>query len=118
VGLFAVLVLGIRNVIMQIRRFQNLGVRSTEKDDTILARAASEGLGPVLVSAISIGVMVLPFAAFGDIAGLEIPHPAAVVILGGLVTSTALTLFVIPTLYPRFATKTETVEPSMAPEVA
>ena len=67
----------------------------------------------VLASAITIGLIALPFVVLGNIAGLEILHPAAVVILGGLVTSTILTLFVVPALYPRFvaraAAKTPTV---------
>jgi Cu/Ag efflux pump CusA len=50
-------------------------------------------------------LVALPFAVFGNIAGLEILHPAAVVILGGLVTSTILTVFVVPALYPRFVAK-------------
>ena len=45
---------------------------------------------------------VLPFALLGDRAGLEILQPIALVMLGGLVTSTLLTLFVVPALYLRF----------------
>jgi Cu/Ag efflux pump CusA len=45
---------------------------------------------------------MLPFAVSGGVAGAEILHPMAVVVLGGLVTATLLTLFVIPALYVRF----------------
>ena len=45
---------------------------------------------------------LLPLVARGSIPGHEIEHPMAVVILGGLVTSTLLSLFVIPILYLRF----------------
>ena len=48
-------------------------------------------------------VAFLPFLVLGDRAGLEIVHPMAVVVLGGLVTSTLLSLFVVPALYLRFA---------------
>jgi Cu/Ag efflux pump CusA len=44
-------------------------------------------------------VAFLPLVLLGDIAGLEIAHPMAVVVLGGLVTSTLLYLFVVPALY-------------------
>jgi Cu/Ag efflux pump CusA len=72
----------------------------------------------VLASAITIGLIVLPFAVLGDIAGLEILHPAAVVILGGLVTSTILTLFVVPALYPRFVAKAAVEVPTLAAKAA
>jgi hypothetical protein len=45
---------------------------------------------------------VLPFLFLGSPAGLEVVHPMALVILGGLVTSTLLSLFVVPALYLRF----------------
>jgi hypothetical protein len=43
---------------------------------------------------------VLPFVLLGDIAGLELLQPMAVVVVGGLITSTLVALFVLPTLYP------------------
>jgi len=45
---------------------------------------------------------VLPFVIMGNIAGLEIVNPMAIVLLGGLITSTLLSLFVLPVLYLRF----------------
>jgi Cu/Ag efflux pump CusA len=45
---------------------------------------------------------LFPLVLFGDIPGHEIEHPMAVVILGGLITSTLLNLFVVPALYLRF----------------
>jgi hypothetical protein len=46
--------------------------------------------------------VVLPFVIMGNAAGLEIVHPMAIVMLGGLVTSTLVSLFMLPALYPRF----------------
>jgi hypothetical protein len=45
---------------------------------------------------------VLPFVILGNVAGLEIVNPMAIVMLGGLLTSTLLSLFVLPVLYLRF----------------
>jgi Cu/Ag efflux pump CusA len=45
----------------------------------------------------------VPLAIAGDLPGHEIEHPLAIVILGGLITSTLLNLFVTPSLYLRFA---------------
>jgi Cu/Ag efflux pump CusA len=118
-GLFAVLVLAIRNMILQVRHFQALEVQNPGQGIGLVARGAAERLVPVLASAITIGLIAAPFAVLGNIAGLEILHPAAVVILGGLVTSTILTLFVIPSLYSRFVTKPVTAPPpSLAQGVA
>jgi predicted RND superfamily exporter protein len=45
---------------------------------------------------------VLPFVVMGNVAGLEIVNPMAIVLLGGLITTTLLSLFVLPVLYLRF----------------
>ena len=52
-------------------------------------------------------MIALPFVVLGDHAGYEIVHPMAVVILGGLVTSILLSLFLMPTLYSRFGAGTQ-----------
>jgi Cu/Ag efflux pump CusA len=48
------------------------------------------------------GLAILPLIIFGNLPGHEIEYPMAVVILGGLVTSTLLNLFIVPALYLRF----------------
>jgi Cu/Ag efflux pump CusA len=116
VGLVAVLGLGMRNGIMQIRHLQYLEKQSAEPVSSLILRGINERLPAVLASAITIGAIALPFAVLGNIAGLEILHPAAVVILGGLVTSTILTVFVVPALYPRFVPKA--IPSTLAPEAA
>ena len=52
--------------------------------------------------ALCAGLALVPLVVRGDVPGQEIEHPMAVVILGGLVTSTLLNLFVLPALYLRF----------------
>lgn len=54
------------------------------------------------MTALATGLALLPIALGGDRPGHEIEHPLAVVILGGLVTSTVLNLFLLPPLYLRF----------------
>jgi Cu/Ag efflux pump CusA len=66
----------------------------------LVVRGASERLAPTLAATIAMGLAVLPFVLLGDIAGLELLQPMAVVVLGGLVTSTLVALFVVPALYP------------------
>ena len=55
-----------------------------------------------MMTALATGLALVPLVIAGDIPGHEIEHPMAVVILGGLVTSTLLNLFVVPALYLRF----------------
>ena len=57
----------------------------------------------MLATAATLALFVLPFAVAGNVAGMEILHPAAVVILGGLVTTAISTLLFIPALYPRWS---------------
>ena len=54
----------------------------------------------------------------GNVPGHEIEHPMAVVILGGLVTSTLLNLFIVPSLYLRFAKSKKSLERERAAEGA
>ena len=65
-------------------------------------RGASERLAPILMTACATALALIPLVILGNIPGHEIEHPMAVVILGGLVTSTLLNLFVVPSLYLRF----------------
>jgi Cu/Ag efflux pump CusA len=54
---------------------------------------------PVLASTVAIGLFALPFVILGSRPGLEIVHPLAVALLGGLLTTALVTLFVLPTIY-------------------
>jgi CzcA family heavy metal efflux pump len=117
-GFVAVLGLAARNGIMLIRHFQYLEQQEAGDGSSLVLRGAGERLPSVVAAAITIGLIVLPFVALGNVAGLEILHPAAVVILGGLITSAILTLFVTPALYPRFAAKAAAETRSLIPEAA
>ena len=68
----------------------------------LVLRGAEERLAPILMTALATGLALVPLAIAGDLPGHEIEHPMAIVILGGLVTSTLLNLFVVPSLYLRF----------------
>jgi Cu/Ag efflux pump CusA len=70
-------------------------------------RGANERLSPILMTALATGLALVPLVITGSIPGHEIEHPMAVVILGGLVTSTLLNLFVVPALYLKFGKQRE-----------
>jgi Cu/Ag efflux pump CusA len=69
--------------------------------DTAL-RGASERLAPILMTALVTGLGLLPLAIGSGDPGREVEGPMAIVILGGLLTSTALNLLVLPTLALRY----------------
>ena len=92
-----------RNSIMLIAHYEHL-VRQEGRPwgiETAL-RGARERLGPILMTALVTGLGLLPLALGGAEAGREIEGPMALVILGGLVSSTALNLLVLPSLALRF----------------
>ena len=79
----------------------------------LVLRGARERLAPILMTTLATGLALVPLVVLGEIPGHEIEHPMAVVILGGLVTSTLLNLFVVPSLYLRFG-RCRVVEPPAA----
>ena len=100
VGFLAVLGIAARNGIMLINHYQHLQRHEGEIFGSgLVLRGARERLAPILMTAMTTALALLPFVLFGEIAGLEIEHPMATVILGGLVTSTLLNMFIIPPLY-------------------
>jgi Cu/Ag efflux pump CusA len=106
IGLLAVFAIAARNALVLVRHFQDLERTEGESFGTeLIQRGAQERLTPVLASAAAIALAMLPsFVFMGGTAGLEIISPMAMVILFGLVGSTALSLFVLPALYLRYGT--------------
>ena len=68
----------------------------------LVIRGAEERIAPIMMTALTTGLALVPLVIAGNIPGQEIEYPMAIVILGGLVTSTLLNLFVVPSLYLRF----------------
>jgi CzcA family heavy metal efflux pump len=100
VGFLTVLGLAARNGILLLDHYQHLQRYEGETfGQGLILRGARERLLPILMTALCTALAVLPLAITGDIPGYEIEHPMAVVILGGIVTSTLLNLFVVPPLY-------------------
>ena len=110
VGFFTVFGIAARNGILMINHFQHLEQFEGETfGPKLVLRGARERLAPILMTTLATGLAIVPLVVAGNVPGNEIEHPLAVVVLGGLVTSTLLNLFVVPALYLRFgrpATKT------------
>jgi Cu/Ag efflux pump CusA len=103
VGLVTVLGIAARNGIMLVSHYRHLQQEEgLPFGRDLVLRGAEERLAPILMTALATGLALLPIALGGDRAGQEIEHPLAVVILGGLVSSTVLNLFLLPALFLRF----------------
>jgi len=100
VGFLAVLGIAARNGVLLIHHYQHLeGQEKVPFGLDLVLRGARERMLPILTSSAAIIAALLPIVVSGQIPGLEIVRPTAIVILGGLVASTLYTLFVIPALY-------------------
>jgi CzcA family heavy metal efflux pump len=105
IGFLTVLGISTRNGILMINHFQHLEDREGEPFGMgLVLRGAGERLRPIMMTALATGLAVLPLVIAGTLPGHEIEHPMAVVIVGGLVTSTFRNLFIVPTYYLRIVT--------------
>ncbi len=98
-GLLAVFVFAARQGILQIAQIRRFHAQDGgELTEAIVARAAHNRLAPSLTAVLVTAAMLIPFSVMGDVAGNEITHAAADVMLGGLLTSTLLTLLLVPAM--------------------
>jgi CzcA family heavy metal efflux pump len=109
VGFVTVLGIAARNGILLVSHFRHLEQEAQRAgkpaalDPALVVRGAVERAVPILMTALATGLALVPLVVAGNRPGNEIEHPMAVVILGGLVTSTLLNLVLVPSLYLRFA---------------
>jgi Cu/Ag efflux pump CusA len=102
-GLLTLFAIATRNAILLITHCQQLQQREhASLHSELVVRGARERSTPIVITACATAAAVLPFVVLGDRPGYEIVRSMAIVVLGGLVTTTLLTLFVLPTLYLRF----------------
>jgi len=103
VGFVTVLGIAARNTIMLISHYCHLQKEESQTFGMeLILRGAQERLAPILMTALAAALALLPIILGGNRPGHEIEHPMAVVILGGLVSSTILNLLVMPVLYWKF----------------
>jgi Cu/Ag efflux pump CusA len=103
VGFFTVFGIAARNGILLINHWQHLeNEEGMEFGPALVLRGARERLSPILMTSLATGLALVPLVVLGERPGHEIEHPLAVVVIGGLITSTLLNLFIVPSLYLRF----------------
>jgi Cu/Ag efflux pump CusA len=103
VGFVTVLGIAARNAIMLISHYRHLETEEGEQFNLqMIVRGALERMTPILMTALAAALALLPIVISGNKPGQEIEYPMAIVILGGLATSTILNLFFLPLIYWRF----------------
>ncbi|MBU2502847.1 efflux RND transporter permease subunit, partial [bacterium] len=105
VGFITLFGIAVRNGILMVSHFNHL----IDEEGLPVARAVVQGslerLNPILMTALTTGLALIPLALAGDKPGSELESPMAIVILGGLVTATLLNLAVVPVLYIKWGRK-------------
>tara|TARA_R110002049_G_scaffold4601_5_gene32010 strand:- start:22384 stop:25482 length:3099 start_codon:yes stop_codon:yes gene_type:complete len=100
VGFITVVGIAVRNGIMMISHYRHLETQEKLSfGSELILRGAEERLAPILMTALTAALALLPLIVAGNKPGHEIEYPMALVIVGGLLTSTLMNLFLIPAFY-------------------
>jgi Cu/Ag efflux pump CusA len=113
VGFVTVIGIAARNGIMLLSHYQHLERHEGMAfGPALVLRGAEERLVPILMTAACAGLALVPLVVAGNAPGHEIEHPMAIVILGGLISSTALNLLLLPALYARYGEERRATPPA------
>lgn len=108
IGLLAVLGIAARNAIALINHYQHLEVeKGGSFGSELIMRGSSERVAATVMTTFTTTLVLLPFLFLGNLAGFEIVRSMAIIIIGGLIISTLLNLFVLPALYLRYGASRE-----------
>lgn len=108
IGFITLFGVATRNGILLVSSYQTIHRSGMSLRDTIVY-GSKERLSPILMTAMTAGLALIPLALASDMPGNEIQSPMAKVILGGLLTSTLLNVFVVPVVY--YMSKMKSEEP-------
>ena len=98
IGFITLFGIATRNGILLISHYQRLHEEGVPLDDTVI-KGSVDRLNPILMTALTAALALIPLALKGNLAGNEIQSPMAKVILGGLITSTLLNIYIVPIVY-------------------
>jgi CzcA family heavy metal efflux pump len=103
VGFITLFGIATRNGIMMVSHYEHLRTHEGASFEEAVLRGSMERLSPVLMTALCAGLALIPLVIAGGETGNELQAPMGVVILGGLLSATALNMLVVPVLYARLA---------------
>lgn len=106
-GLFAVFGITTRHTILLINHYLSLEQKGEAPGSRLVAQGSAERLASTVTTVLAIGLLLSPFVFSGNLAGHEVLRPMAIIILGGLITSAFLNLFVLPVVYLRYGSSRE-----------
>ena len=98
IGFITLFGIATRNGILLISHYKTLEAQGRNVIETVI-QGSRDRLSPILMTALTAGLALIPLAIGGDLPGNEIQSPMAKVILGGLLSSTLLNIFVVPIVY-------------------
>jgi Cu/Ag efflux pump CusA len=98
IGFITLFGIATRNGILLVSHYKTLERAGASLMDTVIV-GSRDRLSPILMTALTAGLALIPLAIAGDLPGNEIQSPMAKVILGGLLSSTLLNIFVVPIVY-------------------
>ncbi|MBU8893067.1 MAG: CusA/CzcA family heavy metal efflux RND transporter [Bacteroidales bacterium] len=98
IGFITLFGIATRNGILLVSRYRNMAEKGIEVYDRVI-RGSLDRLNPILMTALTAALALIPLAIAGDKPGNEIQSPMAVVILGGLLSSTFLNIYIVPVIY-------------------
>jgi CzcA family heavy metal efflux pump len=98
IGFITLFGIATRNGILLVSHYQQLQADGTPLMETI-TKGSADRLSPILMTALTAALALIPLAMKGNLAGNEIQSPMAKVILGGLITSTLLNIYIVPIVY-------------------
>lgn len=104
IGFITLLGIAVRNSVLLVSRYQHLMLSGNSLRDSV-RKGSSDRLNPILMTALTSALALVPLVLSSDKSGNEIQSPMAIVVLGGLLTSTLLNIFILPIMYEWLASR-------------
>ncbi|MGI5914539.1 MAG: efflux RND transporter permease subunit [Bacteroidales bacterium] len=103
IGFITLFGIATRNGILLVSRYHKLGEEGNSSLRKSIINGSADRLAPILMTALTAALALIPLVINGDKSGNEIQSPMAVVVMGGLLTSTLLNIYVVPIIYEWFS---------------
>ncbi len=106
IGFITLFGIATRNGILLVSRYQNLREEGKSIQEAV-SEGSSDRLNPILMTALTAALALIPLVMQGDKSGNEIQSPMALVVLGGLLSSTLMNMFIVPIVYDMIENRRE-----------